>query len=243
MSIRYGMDAVPGKITSVSYNDGKKQLCFVIEDIGGRSLPVSYDIHEEIVLPDRILKGIMLKESDVPEGHDINLDLIAETIHRVNSIALFARDNNMDEEFNTLVIDCGFLQKDEPSISLNSTDVVEDTDAVINPDTTNDIKAEKTAHNEEDEYYDTVVFSTTETSFIPDCVGYPKTRITPKEDEWNIEITFATRRLGNNTVNVLLPYDYNPASIIDSINTGIYHAVEEKELFKIDLNLFTDKEN
>ena len=36
MSIRYGMDAVPGKITSVSYNDGKKQLCFVIEDIGGR---------------------------------------------------------------------------------------------------------------------------------------------------------------------------------------------------------------
>ena len=107
----------------------------------------------------------MLKESDVPEGHDINLDLIAETIHRVNSIALFARDNNMDEEFNTLVIDCGFLQKDEPSISLNSADVVEDTDAVINPDTTNDIKAEKTAHNEEDEYYDTVVFSTTETSF------------------------------------------------------------------------------
>lgn len=243
MSIRYGMDAVPGKITSVSYNDGKKQLCFVIEDIGGRRLPVSYDIHEEIVLPDRILKGIMLKESDVPEGHDINLDLIAETIHRVNSIALFARDNNMDEEFNTLVIDCGFLQKDEPSISLNSADVVEDTDAVINPDTTNDIKAEKTAHNEEDEYYDTVVFSTTETSFIPDCVGYPKTRITPKEDEWNIEITFATRRLGNNTVNVLLPYDYNPAGIIDSINTGIYHAVEEKELFKIDLNLFTDKEN
>ena len=149
----------------------------------------------------------------------------------------------MDEEFNTLVIDCGFLQKDEPSISLNSADVVEDTDAVINPDTTNDIKAEKTAHNEEDEYYDTVVFSTTETSFIPDCVGYPKTRITPKEDEWNIEITFATRRLGNNTVNVLLPYDYNPAGIIDSINTGIYHAVEEKELFKIDLNLFTDKEN
>ena len=135
MSIRYGMDAVPGKITSVSYNDGKKQLCFVIEDIGGRRLPVSYDIHEEIVLPDRILKGIMLKESDVPEGHDINLDLIAETIHRVNSIALFARDNNMDEEFNTLVIDCGFLQKDEPSISLNSADVVEDTDAVINPDT------------------------------------------------------------------------------------------------------------
>lgn len=243
MSIRYGMDAVPGEITSVSYNDGKKQLCFVIEDIGGRRLPVSYDIHEEIVLPDRILKGIMLKESDVPEGHDINLDLIAETIHRVNSIALFARDNNMDEEFNTLVIDCGFLQKDEPSISLNSADVVEDTDAVINPDTTNDIKAEKTAHNEEDEYYDTVVFSTTETSFIPDCVGYPKTRITPKEDEWNIEITFATRRLGNNTVNVLLPYDYNPAGIIDSINTGIYHAVEEKELFKIDLNLFTDKEN
>lgn len=243
MSIRYGMDAVPGKITSVSYNDGKKQLCFVIEDIGGRRLPVSYDIHEEIVLPDRVLNGIMLKESDVPEGHDINLDLIAETIHRVNSIALFARDNNMDEEFNTLVIDCGFLQKDEPSISLNSADVVEDTDAVINPDTTNDIKAEKTAHNEEDEYYDTVVFSTTETSFIPDCVGYPKTRITPKEDEWNIEITFATRRLGNNTVNVLLPYDYNPAGIIDSINTGIYHAVEEKELFKIDLNLFTDKEN
>lgn len=243
MSIRYGMDAVPGKITSVSYNDGKKQLCFIIEDIGGRRLPVSYDIHEEIVLPDRILKGIMLKESDVPEGHDINLDLITETIHRVNSIALFARDNNMDEEFNTLVIDCGFLQKDEPSISLNSADVVEDTDAVINPDTTNDIKAEKTAHNEEDEYYDTVVFSTTETSFIPDCVGYPKTRITPKEDEWNIEITFATRRLGNNTVNVLLPYDYNPAGIIDSINTGIYHAVEEKELFKIDLNLFTDKEN
>ena len=243
MSIRYGMDAVPGKITSVSYNDGKKQLCFVIEDIGGRRLPVSYDIHEEIVLPDRILKGIMLKESDVPEGHDINLDLIAETIHRVNSIALFARDNNMDEEFNTLVIDCGFLQKDEPSISLNSVDVVEDTDVVINPDTTNDIKAEKTAHNEEDEYYDTVVFSTTETSFIPDCVGYPKTRISPKEDEWNIEITFATRRLGNNTVNVLLPYDYNPAGIIDSINTGIYHAVEEKELFKIDLNLFTDKEN
>ena len=243
MSIRYGMDAVPGKITSVSYNDGKKQLCFVIEDIGGLRLPVSYDIHEEIVLPDRILKGIMLKESDVPEGHDINLDLIAETIHRVNSIALFARDSNMDEEFNTLVIDCGFLQKDEPSISLNSADVVEDTDAVINPDTTNDIKAEKTAHNEEDEYYDTVVFSTTETSFIPDCVGYPKTRISPKEDEWNIEITFATRRLGNNTVNVLLPYDYNPAGIIDSINTGIYHAVEEKELFKIDLNLFTDKEN
>lgn len=243
MSIRYGMDAVPGKITSVSYNEGTKQLCFVIEDIGGRRLPVSYDIHEEIVLPDRVLNGIMFKESDVPEGHDINLDLIAETIHRVNSIALFARDNNMDEEFNTLVIDCGFLQKDEPSISLNSIDMVEDTDAVINPDTANDIKAEKTSHNEEDEYYDTVVFSTTETSFIPDCIGYPKTRITPKEDELNIEITFSTRRLGNNTVNVLLPYEYNPAGIIDSINTGIYHAVEEKELFKIDLNLFADKEN
>lgn len=243
MSIRYGMDAVPGKVASVSYNEGAKQLCFVIEDIGGRRLPVSYDIHEEIVLPDRVLNGIMFKESDVPEGQDINLDLIAETIHRVNSIALFARDNNMDEEFNTLVIDCGFLQKDEPSISLNSVDMVEDTDAVINPDTANDIKAEKTPHNEEDEYYDTVVFSTTETSFIPDCIGYPKTRIIPKDDEWDIEITFATRRLGNNTVNVLLPYEYNPAGIVDSINTGIYHAVEEKELFKIDLNLFADKEN
>ena len=243
MSIRYGMDAVPGKVIDVKFNEGKKQICFVIEDINGRRLPVTYDVHEEMVLPDRVLAGIMLKESDVPEGHDINLDLIAETIHRVNSIALFARDNNMDEEFNTLVIDCGFLQKDEPSISLNSADVVEDTDAVINPDTANDIKAEKTAHNEEDEHYDTVVFSTTETSFIPDCIGYPKTRITPKDDEWDIEITFTTRRLGNNTVNVLLPYDYNPAGIIDSINTGIYHAVEEKELFKIDLNLFTDKEN
>lgn len=243
MSIRYGMDAVPGKVIDVKFNEGKKQICFVIEDINGRRLPVTYDVHEEMVLPDRVLAGIMLKESDVPEGHDINLDLITETIHRVNSIALFARDNNMDEEFNTLVIDCGFLQKDEPSISLNNADVVEDTDAVINPDTTNDIKAEKTAHNEEDEYYDTVVFSTTETSFIPDCIGYPKTCITPKDDEWGIEITFATRRLGNNTVNVLLPYDYNPAGIIDSINTGIYHAVEEKELFKIDLNLFTDNEN
>lgn len=243
MSIRYGMNVVPGKVIDVKFNEGKKQICFVIEDINGRRLPVAYDIHEEMVLPDRVLAGIMLKESDVPEGHDINLDLIAETIHRVNSIALFARDNNMDEEFNTLVIDCGFLQKDEPSISLNGADVVEDTDAVITPDTANDIKAEKTLHNEEDEYYDTVVLSTTETSFIPDCIGYPKTRITPKEDEWNIEITFSTRRLGNNAVNVLLPYNYNPAGIIDSINTGIYHAVEEKELFKIDLNLFTDKEN
>ena len=243
MSIRYGMDAVPGKVIDVKFNEGKKQICFVIEDINGRRLPVTYDVHEEMVLPDRVLAGIMLKESDVPEGHDINLDLIAETIHRVNSIALFARDNNMDKEFNTLMIDCGFLKKDEPSISLNGADVVEDTDAVINPDTTNDIKAEKTTHNEEDEYYDTVVFSTTETSFIPDCIGYPKTCITPKDDEWGIEITFTTRRLGNNTVNVLLPYDYNPAGIIDSINTGIYHAVEEKELFKIDLNLFTDKEN
>lgn len=243
MSIRYGMDAVPGKITSVSFNEGTKQLCFVIEDIGGRRLPVSYDIHEEIVLPDRVLNGIMLKESDVPDGHDINLDLIAETIHRVNAIATFAKDNDMTNEFNTLMIDCGFLQKDELSISLNGADVVENTDVTVNHDTANDIKAEQTLHIEEDEYYDTVVFSTTETSFIPDCIGYPKTRITPKDDEWGIEITFATRRLGNNTVNVLLPYDYNPAAIIDSINTGIYHAVEEKELFKIDLNLFTDKEN
>lgn len=244
MSIRYGMDAVPGKITSVSFNEGTKQLCFVIEDIGGRRLPVSYDIHEEIVLPDRILNGIMLKESDVPEGHDINLDLIAETIHRVNAIATFAKDNDMTNEFNTLMIDCGFLQEDELSITFNTPDVIEDTDAVINSDTANDIKAEKTLHIEEDEYYDTVVFSTTETSFIPDCIGYPKTRITPKDDDkWGIDITFATRRLGNNTVNVLLPYDYNPAGIIDSINTGICHAVEEKELFKIDLILFDDKEN
>lgn len=243
MSIRYGMDAVPGKVIDVKFNEGKKQICFVIEDINGRRLPVSYDVHDEMVLPDRVLAGIMLKESDVPVSQDINLDLITEVILRVNSIGTFAKDNGLDKEFNVLLVDCGFLQKDDPSISLNGADVVEDTDAVVNPDTANDIKAEKTAHNEEDEYYDTVVFSTTETSFIPDCIGYPKTCITPKDDEWNIEITFSTRRLGNNTVNVLLPYEYNPAGIIDSINTGIYHAVEEKELFKIDLNLFADKEN
>lgn len=243
MSIRYGMDTVPGKIISVSFNEGKKQLCFVIEDINGRRLPVSYDVHDEMVLPDRVLTGIMLKESDVPVSQDINLDLITEVILRVNSIGIFAKDNGMDKEFNALLADCGFLQEDELPISLNTPDVIEDDDVAVIPDTANDIKAEKTAHNEEDEYYDTVVFSTTETSFIPDCIGYPKTRITPKDDEWNIEITFSTRRLGNNTVNVLLPYEYNPTGIIDSINMGIYHAVEEKELFKIDLNLFTDKEN
>lgn len=236
MSIRYGMDAVPGKVIDVKFNESKKQICFVIEDINGRRLPVSYDVHEEMVLPDRVLAGIMLKESDVPEGHDINLDLIAESIHRVNSIALFARDNKMDDEFNTLMVDCGFIQKDDLSVTFNEPEMdVVDTDTNEPDKEVND--------SDIDEYYDTVVFSTTETSFIPDCVGYPKTRITPKEDEWNIEITFSTRRLGNNTVNVLLPYDYNPAGIIDSINTGIYHAVEEKELFKIDLNLFADKEN
>lgn len=242
MCIRYGMDAVPGKVIDVKFNEGTKQLCFVIEDIGGRRLPVSYDIHEEIVLPDRVLNGIMLKESDVPEGHDINLDLIAETIHRVNSIALFARDNKMDDEFNTLMVDCGFIQKDELSITLNAPDLVlEDDNVNVTNDTANDIKAEKTAHNEEDEYYDTVVLSTTETTFISECIGYPKIRITPKGEELNIEITFATRRFGLNEVNVLLPISYNAVGIIDAINKGVYSAFVENRTFIVDLNLFKEK--
>lgn len=241
MSIRYGMDAVPGKIASVCFNEGKKQLCFVIEDINGRRLPVSYDVHEEIILPDRVLTGIMLKESDVPEGHDINLDFIAESIHRVNSIALFARDNKMDEEFNTLMVDCGFLQKDELSISLNTPDVAEDDDVAVIPDTANDSEIEETTYTDEDEYYDTVVLSTTETTFISECIGYPKTRITPKGDELNIEITFATRRFGLNEVNVLLPISYNSVGIIDAINKGVYSAFVENRTFIVDLNLF--KEN
>lgn len=234
MSIRYGMDAVPGKIVSVSFNEGKKELCFVIEDIGGRRLPVSYNVDEEMVLPDRVLTGIMLKESDVPEGHDINLDLIAECIHRVNGIAVFARDNNMEKEFNTLMTDCGFLQETDPSITFNEPDTV----MTIKSDSGEPVVADS-KESGVDEYYDTAVFSTTETTFISDCVGYPKTRITPKDDEWDIEITFATRRFGNTTVNVLLPNSYSPAGIIDSINSGVYCAVEENTLFKVDLNLFT----
>lgn len=242
MSIRYGMDAVPGKITSVSYNEGKKQLCFVIEDIGGRRLPVSYDIHEEIVLPDRVLNGIMIKESDVPEGHDINLDLIAECIHRVNAIAAFAKDNHMTNEFNTLMIDCGFLQKDEPSISLNVADVVEDTDMkAVDMNTTHDVKPDETPRIDEDEYYDAVILSIAETTFIPECISYPKTHITPKDDEWNIEITFATRRLDSNTVNVLLPMSYDAVGIIDSINNGVYDAFINDRVFVVDLNLFKEK--
>lgn len=29
MSIRYGMDAVPGKVIDVKFNEDKKQICFV----------------------------------------------------------------------------------------------------------------------------------------------------------------------------------------------------------------------
>lgn len=242
MSIRYGMDAVPGKIKSVSFNEGKKELRFVIEDINGRRLPVSYNVDEEMVLPDRVLTGIMLKESDVPEGHDINLDLIAESIHRVNSIALFARDNKMDDEFNTLMVDCGFLQKDELSITLNAPDaVLEDDDMDVTNDTANDSEIEETAYTDEDEYYDTVVLSTTETTFISECIGYPKIRITPKGEELNIEITFATRRFGLNEVNVLLPISYNAVGIIDAINKGVYSAFVENRTFIVDLNLFKEK--
>lgn len=242
MSIRYGMDAVPGKVISVNYNEGKKQLCFIVEDIGSRRLPVSYDIHEEIVLPDRVLNGIMIKESDVPEGHDINLDLIMETIHRVNAIATFAKDNGMTTEFNTLMIDCGFLQKDEPSISFNDNDVVEDTEVEdVDMDTTQNVKIDETPHIDGDEYYDTVILSTAETTFIPECIGYPKTHITPKDDEWNIEITFATRRLDTNTVNVLLPISYDAVGIIDSINNGVYDAFINDRVFVVDLNLFKEK--
>nr|DAJ14410.1 MAG TPA: hypothetical protein [Myoviridae sp. ctNPX13] len=238
MSIRYGMDAVPGKVIDVKFNEGKKQICFVIEDINGRRLPVSYTIDEEMVLPDRVLTGIMLKESDVPEGHDINLDLIAETIHRVNIIALFARDNKMDDEFNTLMVDCGFIQKDELSITLNAPDAVLEDDDV---DVANDSEIEETTYTDEDEYYDTVVLSTTETTFISECIGYPKIRITPKGEELNIEITFATRRFGLNEVNVLLPISYNAVGIIDAINKGIYSAFVENRTFIVDLNLFKEK--
>lgn len=242
MSIRYGMDVIPGKIKSVSFNEGKKELRFVIEDNNGRRLPVSYNVDEEMVLPDRVLTGIMLKESDVPEGHDINLDLIAESIHRVNGIALFARDNKMDDEFNTLMVDCGFIQKDELSITLNAPDsVLEDDDVNITNDNANDSEIEETAYTDEDEYYDTVVLSTTETTFISECIGYPKTRITPKGEELNIEITFATRRFGLNEVNVLLPISYNSVGIIDAINKGVYSAFVENRTFIVDLNLF--KEN
>lgn len=241
MSIRYGMDAVPGKVIDVKFNEGKKQICFVIEDINGRRLPVAYDVHEEMVLPDRVLAGIMLKESDVPVSQDINLDLITEVILRLNSIGTFAKDNGMDKEFNVLLADCGFLQEDELSISLNTPDVIEDDDIAVIPDTANDTKIEETSHIEEDEYYDTVVLSTTETTFISECIGYPKIRITPKGEELNIEITFATRRFGLNEVNVLLPISYNAVGIIDAINKGVYSAFVENRTFIVDLNLFKEK--
>lgn len=241
MSIRYGMDAVPGKVIDVKFNEGKKQICFVIEDINGRRLPVAYDVHEEMVLPDRVLAGIMLKESDVPVSQDINLDLITEVILRVNSIGTFAKDNGMDKEFNVLLADCGFLQEDELSISLNTPDVIEDDDVAVIPDTANDSEIEETTYTDEDEYYDTVVLSTTETTFISECIGYPKIRITPKGEELNIEITFATRRFGLNEVNVLLPISYNSVGIIDAINKGVYSAFVENRTFIVDLNLFKEK--
>lgn len=241
MSIRYGMDAVPGKVIDVKFNEGKKQICFVIEDINGRRLPVAYDVHEEMVLPDRVLAGIMLKESDVPVSQDINLDLITEVILRVNSIGTFAKDNGMDKEFNVLLADCGFLQEDELSISLNTPDVIEDDDVAVIPDTANDSEIEETTYTDEDEYYDTVVLSTTETTFISECIGYPKIRITPKGEELNIEITFATRRFGLNEVNVLLPISYNAVGIIDAINKGVYSAFVENRTFIVDLNLFKEK--
>lgn len=241
MSIRYGMDAVPGKVIDVKFNEGKKQICFVIEDVNGRRLPVAYDVHEEMVLPDRVLAGIMLKESDVPVSQDINLDLITEVILRVNSIGTFAKDNGMDKEFNVLLADCGFLQEDELSISLNTPDVIEDDDVAVIPDTANDSEIEETTYTDEDEYYDTVVLSTTETTFISECIGYPKIRITPKGEELNIEITFATRRFGLNEVNVLLPISYNSVGIIDAINKGVYSAFVENRTFIVDLNLFKEK--
>lgn len=241
MSIRYGMDVVPGKMIDVKFNEGKKQICFVIEDINGRRLPVAYDVHDEMVLPDRVLAGIMLKESDVPVSQDINLDLITEVILRVNSIGTFAKDNGMDKEFNVLLADCGFLQEDELSISLNTPDVIEDDDVAVIPDTANDSEIEETTYTDEDEYYDTVVLSTTETTFISECIGYPKIRITPKGEELNIEITFATRRFGLNEVNVLLPISYNAVGIIDAINKGVYSAFVENRTFIVDLNLFKEK--
>lgn len=242
MSIRYGMDAVPGKVIDVKFNEGKKQICFVIEDINGRRLPVSYDIHEEIVIPDRLLMNIMNKESDVPVSQDINLDLITEVMLRVNSIATFAKDNKLDSEFNVMMVDCGFLQKDELSITLNAPDaVLEDDDVDVANDTANDSEIEETLYTDEDEYYDTVVLSTTETTFISECIGYPKIRITPKGEELNIEITFATRRFGLNEVNVLLPISYNAVGIIDAINKGVYSAFVENRTFIVDLNLFKEK--
>lgn len=242
MSIRYGMDAVPGKLIDVKFNEGKKQICFVIEDVNGRRLPVSYDIHEEIVIPDRLLMNIMNKESDVPVSQDINLDLITEVMLRVNSIATFAKDNKLDSEFNVMMVDCGFLQKDELSITLNAPDaVLEDDDVDVANDTANDSEIEETVYTDEDEYYDTVVLSTTETTFISECIGYPKIRITPKGEELNIEITFATRRFGLNEVNVLLPISYNAVGIIDAINKGVYSAFVENRTFIVDLNLFKEK--
>lgn len=242
MSIRYGMDAVPGKVIDVKFNEGKKQICFVIEDVNGRRLPVSYDIHEEIVIPDRLLMNIMNKESDVPVSQDINLDLITEVMLRVNSIATFAKDNKLDSEFNVMMVDCGFLQKDELSITLNAPDaVLEDDDVDVANDTANDSEIEETVYTDEDEYYDTVVLSTTETTFISECIGYPKIRITPKGEELNIEITFATRRFGLNEVNVLLPISYNAVGIIDAINKGVYSAFVENRTFIVDLNLFKEK--
>ena len=241
MSIRYGMDAVPGKVIDVKFNEGKKQICFVIEDINGRRLPVAYDIREEIVIPDRLLMNIMNKESDVPVSQDINLDLITEVMLRVNSIATFAKDNKLDSEFNVMMVDCGFLQKDELSITLNTPDIIEDDDVAVIPDTANDSKIEETTYTDEDEYYDTVVLSTTETTFISECIGYPKIRITPKGEELNIEITFATRRFGLNEVNVLLPISYNAVGIIDAINKGVYSAFVENRTFIVDLNLFKEK--
>lgn len=242
MSIRYGMDAVPGKVIDVKFNEGKKQLCYIIEDVNGRRLPVSYDIHEEIVIPDRLLMNIMNKESDVPVSQDINLDLITEVMLRVNSIATFAKDNKLDSEFNIMMVDCGFLQKDELSITLNAPDaVLEDDDVDVANDTANDSEIEETVYTDEDEYYDTVVLSTTETTFISECIGYPKIRITPKGEELNIEITFATRRFGLNEVNVLLPISYNAVGIIDAINKGVYSAFVENRTFIVDLNLFKEK--
>jgi hypothetical protein len=242
MSIRYGMDAVPGKVIDVKFNEGKKQICFVIEDVNGRRLPVSYDIREEIVIPDRLLMNIMNKESDVPVSQDINLDLITEVMLRVNSIATFAKDNKLDSEFNVMMVDCGFLQKDELSITLNAPDaVLEDDDVDVANDTAIDSEIEETTYTDEDEYYDTVVLSTTETTFISECIGYPKIRITPKGEELNIEITFATRRFGLNEVNVLLPISYNAVGIIDAINKGVYSAFVENRTFIVDLNLFKEK--
>jgi len=241
MSVRYGMDAVPGKVIDVKFNEGKKQLCYIIEDVNGRRLPVSYDIHEEIVIPDRLLMNIMNKESDVPVSQDINLDLITEVMLRVNSIATFAKDNKLDSEFNVMMVDCGFLQKDELSITLNTLDIIEDDDVAVIPDTANDSEIEETTYTDEDEYYDTVVLSTTETTFISECIGYPKIRITPKGEELNIEITFATRRFGLNEVNVLLPISYNAVGIIDAINKGVYSAFVENRTFIVDLNLFKEK--